>query len=385
MTTLRIRIVSVFLLSLWVVGAAQPAVAQQASQTQAEGGSARLKDLVTLEGASPMQLTGYGIVVGLDRTGDRVRGRRGAPYTVQSIANMLERFNIRVDPNLLNSRNAAAVMVTATLQPFSGPGNTLDVTVSAMGDARSLSGGVLLQTPLIDPANNEMYAIAQGPISTGAVLASSAGSSVKVNNTNTGRIPNGAIVKKPLPFNLEGSSLGLILRRPDFTNAQRIADAIENVYPDAATVEHAGLVRVQVPDAVNGPSGLMASLEGLTVDVNVPARVVINERTGTIVAGGNIRISEVMVTYGSLIVSTQRQPVISQPAPLSEQGETVQDEVGSATIEEEGVRTVVLEPNTDVNQLAAALNELGLTARDVIAIFQSIERAGALQGELVIL
>jgi flagellar P-ring protein precursor FlgI len=144
-------------------------------------------------------------------------------------------------------------------------------------------------------------------------------------------------------------------------------------------------VQVEVPDVLNSPSELMASLEGLTVEVNVPARVVINERTGTIVAGGNIRISEVMVTYGSLIVSTQRQPVISQPAPFAEEGETVQDEVGSAQVEEEGVRTVVLEPNTDVNQLAAALNELGLTARDVISIFQSIDRAGALQGQLVIL
>lgn len=356
----------------------QPAAAQ-------ESGSARLKDLVTLEDTSPLQLTGYGIVVGLDRTGDRARGRRSAPYTVQSIANMLKNFGIAVDPELVSSRNAAAVMVTATLEPFSGPGSTIDVTVSAMGDARSLSGGVLLQTPLVEASSNEMYALAQGPISTGAVLASSAGSSVKINNTNTGRIPNGAVIKQSPPFNLNGPSVGLVLRRPDFTNAQRIADTIEETFPGTATVEHAGLVRVEVPDALNSPSGLMASLEGLTVDVNVPARVVINERTGTIVAGGNIRINEVMVTYGSVIVSTQREPVISQPAPFAEEGETVQDEVGTATVEEEGVRTVVLEPNTEVNQLAAALNELGLTARDVISIFQSIDRAGALQGELVIL
>jgi flagellar P-ring protein precursor FlgI len=355
-----------------------PAAAQQ-------DGSARLKDLVTLEGASPVQLTGYGIVVGLDRTGDRARGRRGAAYTVQSITNMLKRFGIAVDPELLSSRNAAAVMVTAILEPFSGPGSTLDVTVSALGDARSLSGGVLLQTPLVEASSNQMYAMAQGPIATGAVLASSAGSSVKINNTNTGRIPNGAIVQQPPPFNFDGPSVGLVLRRPDFTNAERIAEAIEEVFPDAANVQHAGLVQVEVPDVLNSPSELMASLEGLTVEVNVPARVVINERTGTIVAGGNIRISEVMVTYGSLIVSTQRQPVISQPAPFAEEGETVQDEVGSAQVEEEGVRTVVLEPNTDVNQLAAALNELGLTARDVISIFQSIDRAGALQGQLVIL
>ena len=355
-----------------------------AAQNAESGGSARLKELVTLEGASPMQLTGYGIVVGLDRTGDRVRGRRGAPFTVQSIANMLRNFGIAVNPELLTSRNAAAVMVTAMLDPFTGPGSTTDVTVSALGDARSLSGGVLLQTPLVDPTTKETYAMAQGPLATGAVLASSAGSTVKVNNTNTGRIPNGAIVRQPAPMNLSGSSVGLVLRRPDFTNAQRISEAVENLYPGTTTVQHAGLVQVDVPDGVNGPSALMASLEGLSVEVSVPARVVINERTGTIVAGGNIRISEVMVTYGSLIVSTQQQPVFSQPPPLSE-GETQQGTVGQANVEEEGVRSVVLEPNTSVNQLAAALNELGLTARDVISIFQSIDRAGALQGQLVIL
>ena len=361
-----------------------PAQTGQNAQATGSGGQARLKELVTLEGASPMQLTGYGLIVGLDRTGDRVRGRRGAPFTVQGIANMLRNFGIAVDPALLTSRNAAAVMITAQLDPFTGPGSTTDVTVSALGDARSLSGGVLLQTPLIDPMTKETYAMAQGPLATGAVLASSAGSTVKVNNTNTGRIPNGAIVQRSAPMDLSGDAVGLVLRRPDFTNAQRIADAIEEQYPGATTVEHAGLIQVAVPDGVNSPSALMAGLEDLSVEVSVPARVVINERTGTIVAGGNIRISEVMVTYGSLVVSTQEQPVFSQPPPLSE-GETQQGAVGQANVEEEGVRSVVLEPNTNVNQLAAALNELGLTARDVISIFQSIDRAGALQGQLVIL
>lgn len=347
-------------------------------------GNARLKDLVTLQGASPMQITGYGIVVGLDQTGDRARGRRSAPYTVQSVANMLKNFGIAVDPEMLNTRNAAAVMVTTTVDPFSGPGGQLDVTVSAMGDARSLSGGVLLQTPLVDPTTQQVYAMAQGPISTGAIQASSAGSSVKINNTNTGRIPNGAIVQSPPPLNIEDGQVNLVLRKPDFTNAEAIAEAIEAVYPDIATVEHAGLIQLDVPAGVENPSALMADLEALDIDVDVPARVVINERTGTIVAGGNIRINEVMVTYGSIIVSTQEQPVFSQPPPFSE-GETQQGAVGTAEVEEEGVETVVMEPNTDVNELAAALNELGLTARDVIAIFQSIDRAGALQGELVIL
>jgi flagellar P-ring protein precursor FlgI len=347
-----------------------------------QAGTARLKDLVVIEGAMPVQLTGYGLVVGLDRTGDRARGRRGAPYTVQSIANMLRQFGISVDPTVLASRNVAAVMVTATMDPFYGPGSTLDVTVSSLGDARSLSGGVLLQTPLLNPITGQVHAMAQGPVSTSAVLAASSGSSVKVNHSNTGRVPGGGLVTALLPTRLDAEAVGLILKEPDFTNAVRIADIINGSFADAAAAVHAGLVRVTVPEG--GPSALLAALEGLRVDVDVPARVVINERTGTIVAGADVRISEVMVTYGSLIVSTQADPFVSQPAPFS-QGETVAGAAGSANVSEEGARSVVLPPNTDVNQLAAALNELGLTARDVIAIFQAIKRAGALQGELIIL
>src|SRR5690606_31833789 len=197
------------------------------SATAQEAGAARLKDLVTLQGAAPVQLTGYGLVVGLDRTGDRARGTRSAPYTVQSVANMLRRFGIAVDPTLLSSRNAAAVMVTATMDPFIGPGGMVDVTVSALGDAKSLSGGVLLQTPLQNPITGEVHAMAQGPVSTGAILASSLGSSVQVNHTNTGRVPGGGVIVRPLPVNLAASdTLGLVLRRPDFTNAIRIRDTI---------------------------------------------------------------------------------------------------------------------------------------------------------------
>lgn len=352
---------------------------------QTVAGSARLKDLVVIEGAAPVQLTGYGLVVGLDRTGDRARGQRGSPYTVQSIANMLRRFGTTVDPQYLASRNAAAVMVTATMDPFKGEGSLLDVTVSALGDARSLSGGVLLQTPLLSPITDEVHVVAQGPVSTGAVLASSAGSSVKINQTNTGRVPNGGIVARAVPFDLSANaSLGLVLKRPDFTNAVRVAEAINAAFPGSAEVEHAGLIRSAVPAAAGGPAPFMATLENLAIEVDLPARVVINERTGTIVAGGGVRISEVMVTYGSLIISTERDPLVAQPAPFS-RGETVTDAVGTATVEEEVARSVVLDPNTDVSALAASLNELGLTARDVIAIFQAIDRAGALQGELVIL
>jgi len=345
----------------------------------------RLKDLVQIAGIQPVQLTGYGLVVGLENTGDRARGRRGSPYTVQSIANMLRKFGITVDPALLTSRNAAAVMVTATLEPYHQPGTTIDVTVSALGDARSLSGGVLLQTPLLNPFTGEVYALAQGPISTGGLQASAAGSRVQVNHSNTGRIPGGAVVQQSVDVQLStAGNIGLILKKPDFTNAVRIADIINTRYPDAATVEHAGLIQVNVPADAPNPSTFIASLEDLTVEVDVPARVVINERTGTIVTGGNVRISEVMVTYGSIVVSTQAEPFVSQPAPLS-QGATVVGERATTAIEEDRTRSVVLSPNATVNELAATLNQLGLSARDVIAIFQAIDRAGALQGELVIL
>ena len=360
-------------------------LAPLAGTTAAQNASSRLKELVMLEGAGHRQVLGYGLITGLDRTGDRVRGRRGSPYTTQSIANMLERLGIPVDPEIINSRNTAAVMVTATLDPFSGVGSTIDVTVSSLGDARSLSGGLLLMTPLLDPDTGERYATAQGPVSTGSILASSLGSSVQVNHTNTGRIPNGGIVQLAEPLVVdETAGIGLVLKRPDFTNAVRIADAINAQYPDAAAVEHAGMVRVTRPTDIVNPSILLASLEGVRVEVDIPARVVINERTGTIVAGGNVVVSEVMVTYGSIVIATQSDPFVSQPGPFS-QGDTVAGSAGAAQIDQEGTRSVVLAPNTDVNQLAAALNELGLTARDVIAIFQAIDRAGALLGELQIL
>ncbi len=355
---------------------------EASAQTEA---TVRLKDLVTVSGNSPMPLTGYGIVVGLDRTGDRARGQRGSPYTVQSIANMLERFGITVNPDMLAARNTAAVMVTATLDPYSGPGSAVDVTIASLGDAKSLSGGVLLQTPLVDVRTNAVYAMAQGSISTGAVLASASGSSVRVNHSNTGRIPGGGIVTQGAnPTAMQADSLGLLLRRPDFTNASRIADAINAALPGSATVRHAGLISLTRPASIASTPELLATVEPLSVTVDVPARVVINERTGTIVSGGNVRISEVMVTYGSVIISTQVDPFVSQPGAFS-QGETVAGTVGTPEVSEEGTRSVVLDPTTDVNDLAAALNNLGLTARDVIAIFQTIDRAGALQGELVII
>ncbi|WP_420456811.1 flagellar basal body P-ring protein FlgI [Rubrivirga sp.] len=368
------RLLCVLLLALL----AGPALAQPAA-------SARLKDLVVPAGAAPVQLLGYGIVVGLDRTGDRARGRSGSPYTVQGIANMLQRFGIAVDPQTLGSRNAAAVMVTATLDPFAGPGSALDVTVSSLGDARSLAGGVLLQTPLQDmAAGGAVHALAQGPVLTGTLLASAAGTSQRTGPTNTGRVPGGGLVTLAPATTLPTGTLGLVLRDPDFSNAAALADVVNGAFPGSATAVHAGLVQVDVPADAGGPAGLMAALEGLRVDVDVPARVVVNERTGTVVAGGAVSIAEVMITYGSLTISTAVDPAIAQPEPFAN-GRTVAVPVGSVGIDQAPARSVVLQPNTTIAELAAALNELGLAARDVIAVFQAIDRAGALQGELVVL
>lgn len=365
-------------LAVFALVSAVPVSAQDA-------GSARLKDLVILEGAAPIQIMGYGLVVGLDGTGDRARGERGSPYTVQSITNMLRRFGINVNPQMLAARNAAAVMVTTTMNPFNGSGSSLDVTVSALGDARSLSGGVLLQTPLVNVITNEVHAMAQGPLSTGAVLASSRGSSVQVNHSNTGRIPNGAVVTNAAASLMgDGSAVSLVLRRPDYTNAQRIVNVInEELQGATAQIDHAGKLTIDVAGIDGGANAFLAQMEDLQIAVDVAARVVINERTGTIVAGGAVRVTEVMVTYGSVVISTQEDPFVSQPPPLSG-GETVSGTVGTASIDEEVARSVVLPSNTNVSQLATALNDLGLTARDVIAIFQAIDRAGSLQGELII-
>lgn len=357
--------------------------AAAAAQAQPAPAQARLKDLVVPQGAAPVQLVGYGLVVGLDRTGDRARGTRGAPYTVQGVANLLERFGISVDPALLAARNVAAVMVTATMSPFAGPGAPLDVTVSALGDARSLSGGVLLQTPLLDPVTQTVHALAQGPVSTGTLLAEAAGTGARTGPTNTGRVPGGGVVLEGAAPRLEGDALRLVLKTPDFTNASAVAQAVQAAGFEA-TVEHAGLVRVAVGAQPGGAAAAMARLEALTVAVDVPARVVINERTGTIVAGGDVRLGEAVVTHGGLLIQTQVDPVVAQPAPFG-RGETVVGAVGAVGIDQQVARSVVVGPAASVAELAAALNELGLPARDVIAVFQALDRAGALQAELVIL
>jgi len=353
-------------------------------------GQTQVGELVSIRGAQEKLVTGYGLVTGLDRTGDRTLRSQGSAFTVQSIANMLQNFDINIESDFLRTRNVAAVMVTGRISPYHQEGSSVDVTVSSLGDATSLKGGVLLQTPLIDPDDNDYVAKAQGPLVIGGIEAEIPGARVRRNQTNTGRVPNGGIVINSLPHQFDRSEkLGLILRNPNISNAERISQAINDTLAlDIAEPAGAGLVEVEWPPEIQQQgdmTGFVNTIMQTTIQVDTPARVVVNERTGTIVAGGKVRISEVLVSHGDVQIETRQTPFVSQPPPLSPQGQTVTGTVPQAGITEQPAQTVVLEPNTNVTQLAASLNELGLTPRDIISIFQAIDRAGALKGKLVIM
>jgi flagellar P-ring protein precursor FlgI len=350
----------------------------------------KIRDLTKVYGANDRVLIGYGLVTGLDRTGDRTIRRQGAAFTVQSIANMLQNFGVNVDPDLMRTRNVAAVMVTARLTPYNAQGSMVDVTVSSLGDATSLVGGVLLQTPLIDPEDKDYYVKAQGPLIVGGITAEIPGARVSQNQTLTGSVPNGGIVMSNGSFQLDKSQpLGLILSNPSYANADRIAEVINQTYSaPLANVHNAGLIYVSWPAQLTELSELnrfVSQVFDLEIETDAPARVVINERTGTIVAGGTVRIAEVLVSHGNIQIATQQTPFVSQPAPLSIGGQTISGNISSASITEGPNKTFVLEPNTNVTSLAAALNTLGLSPRDIVAIFQAIHQAGALKGELVIM
>ncbi len=357
----------------------------------------RIKDIVSIENGNRVSLIGYGLVVGLAGTGDRPASRRGAIFTVQSISNMLERFGITVPREDLRTRNVAAVMVTAQIPPFSHVGAKFDVVVSSLGDATSLEGGVLLMTPLRDPSGT-VYAMAQGPLSVGGYnVETTSGERLKKNHSLVGRIPDGGYLQiEPPNQDIDLSKpLGLHLNEPDFVTARRIARRINSFFAvgsDSAQQQLAqpvspGLIELYFPDSLQSPAqaiNYIAQIETLTVNVDVEARVVINERTGTIVAGGNVQIDEVMISHGNLTIHTMSTPVISQPAPFSRGGRTVVTRVTRTTAEEGQAKTAVIQKTTTVSELATALNTLGLKPRDIIAIFQAIKQAGALKAKLII-
>ncbi len=349
----------------------------------------RIGTLVEINQAQTQKIIGYGLVTGLDRTGDRTYGSRGASFTVQSVASMLDKFGINVDSERLRTRNVAAVMVTAEISPYHSPGSEIDITVSSLGDARSLRGGVLLQTPLLNPQTQELYAFAQGPLIVGGYDAGIPGARISQNQSLTATIPGGGTVERNevyIPTREE--PLGLILKDPNYTNATRIAEAANDQFEEEiASVSNAGLVTIQWPDGFENSGDLnffTNTVLGLEIEMETPARVVINERTGTIVAGGDVVIDEVLISHGNIQIQTQVTPFVSQPPPFSG-GNTVQEAIPSTGVTEEQAQNLVLEPDTQVSDLSESLTNLGFSARDIISIFQAIDRAGALKGTLIVM
>ena len=343
--------------------------------------ASRVKDIVEVEGVRENQLIGYGIVVGLNGTGD---GLRNSPFTKQSLEGMLERLGVNTREANLNTKNVAAVMVTARLPAFAAAGSKIDATISALGDAKSLLGGTLLVTPLLG-ADGEAYAVAQGTIATGGFSAGGAsGSSVTKGVPTAGRIASGAIVERELGFKLSSlAQVRLTLRNPDFTTARRVADAINKEFPATARADNPTIVTVRAPQGGDMVSFLTA-VEQLRVEVDLPAKVVIDEASGVIVMGENVQVSTVAIAQGSLTVSVQETPQVSQPEPLGA-GQTVVVPRSDVTVEETGKELRVLRNGASLSTLVQGLNALGVGPRDMISILQAIKAAGALQADIEVM
>lgn len=366
------------------VAAAVLLVTLAPSCLQAEIRAARIKDLASIEGVRENQLIGYGLVVGLAGTGDR----RQTVFSAQSLTNLLERMGVSAPPSAIRVNNVAAVMVSATLPPFAQPGTKLDVTAAAIGDASNLQGGLLLLTSLRG-ADGQVYAVAQGPVVTGGFVAGRGGTSQTVNHPTVGRVPNGALVERAAPSVVPTGQVRLQLRKPDFTTSARIADALNRKFAASprppALAENSAVIRVEIPpDWRANPAAFVAEIENLAVETDRQARVVINERTGTIVMGKEVRIAPVAILHGNLSVEIQTSYAVAQPAPLSQGTTEVVPQVGVG-VKEEKTRNVVLQDGATVEDLVRALASIGATARDVIAILQSLQSAGALEAELEVL
>lgn len=338
----------------------------------------RLKDIATVEGVRENQLIGMGLVVGLQGTGDK------GQMAMQMMSNMSQQFGVTVDPKQVRSKNAAVVTVTCQLSPFLLPGQNTDVVVSAIGDAKSLEGGVLLQTPL-RAANGQVYAVAQGPLTLGGWSDSGAASSVKKNVVTVGRIPNGAIIEQGVEMDYaNGGIINLLLRQSDFTTAQRVAAALNAKFGNIAHAVDGGRIAVNVPqNYAASPTAFIASIEGLSVRPDSAAKVVVNERTGTIVMGGNVTIGNVSVAHGNLTVQVRETPQVSQPGALSP-GSTVVTPQTDVSAREERPQLVELPATSTVEDLTNAMNAVGASPRDLIAVLQAMDQAGALHGDLVI-
>jgi flagellar P-ring protein FlgI len=343
----------------------------------------RLRDVCDVLGARDNQLIGYGVVTGLNGTGDDI----SAPFAAQSLRALLRRLGVQVDNRQLRLRNVAAVVVTATIPPFSRNGNRLDVAVSAIGNGRSLRGGVLIQTPL-HGADRRTYAVAQGPLVLGGFSASGAsGSSVTENTTNTARVPGGALVEREIPTQfVEKGTLTLALRSPDFSTANRIVASVnKSLGEGTAEAIDGGSILVKIPEKHKNKSvQLIAELGDLEVDPSTNARVIINERTGTVVAGGEVKLSPVAIAQGGITITVQEQQAVVQPNAFG-QGQTQKINQSDVSVQEKTPPSMsYLSGATSLAELAQALSTLGVTPRELASILQALKAAGALRAEVIV-
>ena len=347
--------------------------------------ASRIKDITDVEGIRENMLVGYGLVVGLDGTGDTLTN---APFTLQSLTAMLERLGVNTRESDLKTDNVAAVMVTANLPPFSSQGSRIDVTVSTLGDSESLQGGTLLVTPLMG-ADGEVYAVAQGPVAIAGFSAGGEATTITRGVPTSGRISNGAIVEREIRFDIADlKSLRLALRNPDLTTARRVATAINTFLGQAtATADNPTTISLQIPANYGGTTvDLLTDIEQLRVEPDLPARVVIDEASGVIVMGQDVRVSTVAIAQGNLTVSITETAQVSQPEPFSNTGTTeIVPRTEVAIDDDEDRRLAVLKGSISLQELVDGLNTLGVSPRDMITILQSIKAAGALQAEIEVL
>ena len=374
------------LMTLAVVAPSSAQVSDSSPITLNYSGGSRIKDLIDVEGARDNQLNGYGLVVGLAGTGDSK-----IDSTLQTIANALKNFGVNVPMDDIKSGNVAAVMVTAEIPPFVKPGTRIDVTISSIGDSKTLQGGVLLQVPL-QGADKTVYAVAQGAIAVGGFLGGQGGpggATVQKNFPTVATIPNGAIVEREIPTQIvNNGSMNLMLRDADFTSAARMAEAINRVFPNTAVARDSKTINVLLPpEYSNYEVNFLATIGSIEVEPDTAARVVINERTGVIVATSNVRVSKVAVSHGSLTISVASNLTASQPNGSFFGNSAGTTEVLNSTTtdvnEQKGSFKLVEEAPT-IEKVATALNALGVSTRDMMSIFQTMKRAGALQAELVL-
>jgi flagellar P-ring protein precursor FlgI len=345
----------------------------------------RIKDLADIEGVRENMLIGYGLVAGLNGTGDTLQN---SPFTRQALQTILERLGVQTRGANVNTKDIAAVMVTANLPPFAAQGSKVDVTVSAMGDAKSLQGGTLLATPLL-AADGEVYALAQGPLAVGGFSAQGQGASVSRGVPTSGRISSGGTIEKEVSFKLaDAPSLRLSLRNPDFTTAKRVAQAINRFIgePAASASDPATVHLVRPASYAGNIVALLTEIEQLKVEPDLPAKVVIDEQSGVIVMGSDVRISTVAIAQGNLTIRVTETPQVSQPQPFSMQGETVVVPRTDIEVDEEtGRQLIIVRDGVSLEVLVSGLNALGVGPRDMISILQAIKAAGALQAEIEVI